>query len=293
MGGNHGGHYGALAYSSTVTSPAMTDINVLSASLSLPLHDFQTDVAYGNEDLSSEGFNGGYDATQSGLVSFQHANDHHSQAQGYVDAYGFDGYSSVPSRDTSAKAVQQQGYVSAAGGLYPDHNTSPTVGTPGLHDKYTSSQATVPYDDGYQTFAGSADTADFYQQRFMENQKSFMKQTFDSNPQDVFTQSLGGGNGVFSTGEMEQKQSMYHPGVHGYESPVAYCGTDGGMYSGYHSAFYGGQGLAPCSSASLSFSHGVPASYRADLSIQMSAHAPHHLHRRTSLSIPTPPTPDG
>ncbi|KAK7467917.1 hypothetical protein BaRGS_00036842, partial [Batillaria attramentaria] len=293
MGVNHGGHYGSVAYSSTVTPPtAMADINILSASLSLPLHDFQSDVTYGNEDLSSEGFSSaGYDSSQTaGLVAFQHGNDH-SQAQGYVDAYGFDGYSSV-GRDSSGKAGQQQGY---GGALYPDHTTSPTVGAPpSIHDKYPSPQAApVPFDDSYHAFC-TTDASELYQQRFLDNGKSFMKQPFDASAQDLFAQSasLGGGAAGFpGAGDMvDQKQSMYHHGVTGYEGPVSYCG-DGSMYPGYHTAFYGGQGVGQCSSASLSFSHAVPTSYRADLSIQMAA--PHHLHRRPSLSIPTPPTPEG
>nr|KAG5688153.1 hypothetical protein BaRGS_028446 [Batillaria attramentaria] len=276
-----------------VTPPtAMADINILSASLSLPLHDFQSDVTYGNEDLSSEGFSSaGYDSSQTaGLVAFQHGNDH-SQAQGYVDAYGFDGYSSV-GRDSSGKAGQQQGY---GGALYPDHTTSPTVGAPpSIHDKYPSPQAApVPFDDSYHAFC-TTDASELYQQRFLDNGKSFMKQPFDASAQDLFAQSasLGGGAAGFpGAGDMvDQKQSMYHHGVTGYEGPVSYCG-DGSMYPGYHTAFYGGQGVGQCSSASLSFSHAVPTSYRADLSIQMAA--PHHLHRRPSLSIPTPPTPEG
>lgn len=282
MGINHGGHYGSVAYSSTVTAPgAMADINILSASLSLPLHDFQADVTYGQEDLSSEGFgNGGYDSTQAGLVAFPHTADH-SQPHSYVDAYGFDGYSSV-GRDSAKSSQQQQ--QQTYGGMYPDHTTSPTVGTPSLHDKYPSPQGgSVAFDDSYHAFP-SADSADFYQQRFLDSGKPFLKQPFDASTQDLFqTPSLG--NGGFTAPDMDQKQTMYH---HGYEGPVSYCG-DGGMYPGYH-PFYGGQGVAPCTSASLSFSHGMHTAYRADLSIQM---APHHLHRRPSLSIPTPPTPDG
>lgn len=294
MGGNHGGHYGSVAYSSTVTPPAnMADINILSASLSLPLHDFQADVAYGSDELSSEGFSSGYDATQGGLASFHHGADH-GQPQPYVDSYGFEGYGHV-GRDATSKvsSAQQAGYVTSPGasGLYPDHTTSPqSVGTPGLHDKYPASQ-TVPmsFDDGYHAF--TADASEFYQQRFLDNQqKGFMKQPFEPGPQDLFAQSsaLGNGAGGFPSGvDMDHKQSMYHHGVPGYDVPVSYCG-DGSMYPGYHSAFYGGQGVTPCSSFPT---HGVPTTYRADLSIQMAG--THHLHRRTSLSIPTPPTPDG
>ncbi|PVD37732.1 hypothetical protein C0Q70_00333 [Pomacea canaliculata] len=294
MGGNHGGHYGSVAYSSTVTPPAnMADINILSVSLSLPLHDFQADVAYGSDELSSEGFSSGYDATQGGLASFHHGADH-GQPQPYVDSYGFEGYGHV-GRDATSKvsSAQQPGYVTSPGasGLYPDHTTSPqSVGTPGLHDKYPASQ-TVPmsFDDGYHAF--TADASEFYQQRFLDNQqKGFMKQPFEPGPQDLFAQSsaLGNGAGGFPSGvDMDHKQSMYHHGVPGYDVPVSYCG-DGSMYPGYHSAFYGGQGVTPCSSFPT---HGVPTTYRADLSIQMAG--THHLHRRTSLSIPTPPTPDG
>lgn len=295
--GNHTGHYGNVGYGSTVTTPtAMTDINILSASLSLPLHDFQSDVAYGNDDLSSEGFSsGGYDNTGAGLVSFQH-NDH-SQAQAYVDAYGFDSYNSVPTgRDSAGKTHQQQQQQQSYGtspGLYPDHNTSPTLGAPTLHDKYPVSQAgPLPsFDDSYHVFA-TTDASDFYSQRFLDNGKSFIKQpAFDGGAQDLFTQSAALGNGGYPVAsELDHKQSMYHHGVPTYDGPVPYPCGDGSMYPGYHTAFYGGQGVSPCSSASLSFSHGVATSYRADLSIQMT---PHHLHRRPSLSIPTPPTPDG
>ena len=292
--GNHTGHYGSAGYGSTVTPPtAMTDINILSASLSLPLHDFQSDVTYGNDDLSSEGFSsGGYDNTGAGLVSFQH-NDH-SQAQAYVDAYGFDGYSSVPTgRDSAGKTHQQQQSYGTSPGLYPDQNTSPTLGAPTLHDKYPGSQAgAVPaFDDSYHAFA-TTDASDFYPQRFLDNGKSFMKQAaFDGGAQDLFAQSAALGNGGFPVAsDLDQKQSMYHHGMPAYDGPVPYPCGDGSMYPGYHTAFYGGQGVSPCSSASLSFSHGVPTSYRADLSIQMT---PHHLHRRPSLSIPTPPTPEG
>ncbi|XP_070186640.1 probable nuclear hormone receptor HR38 [Littorina saxatilis] len=306
----HGGHYSNLGYSSTVTpATAMTDINILSASLSLPLHDFQSEVAgYGNEDLSSEGFSsGGYESSGAGLVSFQH-NDHAAaQAQSYVDAYGFDGYAAAVSgtgRDSVGKTQQQQQHqqqhqqhqqqqqsYGSSSGLYPDHTTSPTLSGQALQDKYPVSQAgPVPgFDETYHAFA-TTDAPDFYSaQRFLDNGKGFMKQAaFEAGAQDVFAQSALGQGGF--PGELEQKQSMYQ--VPAYDGPVSYHCGDGTMYPGYHTAFYGGQGLSPCSSASLSpFSHGVPTSYRADLSIQMAPHNFHH--RRPSLSIPTPPTPDG
>ncbi|KAL8591936.1 hypothetical protein ACOMHN_039989 [Nucella lapillus] len=299
MVGTHSGHFGSVGYSSTVTSPtAMTDINILSASLSLPLHDFQPDVGYGNDDLSSEGFSsGGYDSSGIGVVTFAHGD--HGQVQSYVDAYGFEGYGgSVPTgRDSVGKTPQphHQSYGATSSGLYPDPNASPTLATPSLHDKtsVTHAGSVHAFEDNYHAFA-TTDASDFYQQRFLDNSKGFMKPAaFEGGAQDLFSQSAQLGNGGYpgAAGELvEQKQTMYHHAVPGYEGHMPYPCADGTLYPGYHTAFYGGQGVSPCSSASLSFSHGMGTSYRGDLSIQM---APHHLHRRPSLSIPTPSTPDG
>ena len=300
------GHYGAGVggYSSTVTSPsAMTDINILSASLSLPLHDFQPDggVSYGNDDLSSEGFSGGgYDGTGAGVVAFQHS-DH---AQAYVDAYGFDGYGAVPTgRDSVGKTQPQTQSYGASTGLYPDPNTSPSsLGAPALHDKTSATSTHVgpvqhAFDDSYHAF-NTTDASEFYPQRFLDNGagKGFMKQGaaafVDGGGQELFSPAAPLATGSFPvSGELDQKQGMYHhPGVPAYDGPVHYPCGDGNLYPGYHTAFYGGQGVSACPSTSLSFSHGMPATYRGDLSIQMT---PHHLHRRPSLSIPTPSTPDG
>lgn len=72
----------------------MADINILAASFSLPMHDFQPDVtSYGGEDLSPDHFSPGYENSQSSGMTFDQGQQQQQQQgtpQDYIDTYSFD-----------------------------------------------------------------------------------------------------------------------------------------------------------------------------------------------------------
>ena len=259
IGGNH---YGSVSYSGNVTPPStMVDIGVFSTSFSLPLHEFQSDVTYTNEEMTSEHFASGYDSTQSSLAGYQGSTEQ-SQPPVYTDAaYNFEG--------NFTPLQQREGSKPTAYGVY-DHHSNLT------HEKFAGSTSVPPYDETYQSLAGN--DAEFYQSRFLDSQKTFMKQAYGDN-QDFFSQ------GHVGFTDLDHKQTLYHPG---YDAANQY-GAETPAYHAFPTPFYGSQSVS-CANTNFTFSNRpVPTSYRGDITIPMSGQ---HLQRRTSLTIPTPPTND-
>ncbi|XP_067685643.1 probable nuclear hormone receptor HR38 isoform X1 [Haliotis asinina] len=258
--GMGGSHFGGVTYSGSVTPPTtMADIGVFSASFSLPLHDFQSDPVYANEDISTETFAPGFEGSQSSLVGYQ-SDDHTPQSTStYPSTYSFEGNFALQQRDTTKPSTYS---------LYSEHSSL-------AHEKYGT--ASVPYEEGFQAFGGS-DT-EYYQQRFLENQKPFMKQSYTDST-DIFTQSH------MNFSELDHKQALYHTGYDG-TSPYS---TETPAYPAFSSPFYGSQGVTRTNSNFTFSSRTVPNTYRGDISIQMSGQL---LQRRPSLTIPTPPITDG
>ncbi|XP_041374896.1 nuclear receptor subfamily 4 group A member 2-like [Gigantopelta aegis] len=260
IGGNH---YGSVSYSGNVTPPStMVDIGVLSTSFSLPLHEFQSDVTYTNEEMTSEPFASGYDSSQSSLAGYQGTTEQTQPAAVYSDAaYNFEGnFTPLQQRE----ATKQSAY-----NMYDHHTNLP-------HEKFGGATSVPPYEEAYQSLTGN--DAEFYQSRFLESQKTFMKQSYSDN-QDLFPQGHVG----FS--DLEHKQALYHAG---YDS-VSQYGAETHAYPAFPTPFYGSQNVS-CANTNFTFSNRpVPTSYRGDISIEMSGQ---HLQRRPSLTIPTPPTTD-
>ncbi|KAK6166599.1 hypothetical protein SNE40_023252 [Patella caerulea] len=249
MGGNH---YGA--YTGNITPPTtMADIGVFSASFSVPIPDFQADQSFANEDIS-ENYASGYESSQSSLTSFQATE--HAQSQAFHEPYSFEGSFALQQREPSKQSYN----------LYQDHTN---LG----HEKYGT--PVTSYDDAFQAFTPSE--TEFFQHRFLDNQKSYLKQPYSEN-QELFTQTHLG----FT--DMDNKQSLYHA----YDNPSHYS-SENPTFPGFATPYYGNQSVS-CANSSFSFTNRpVPASYLGDLSIPMTSQ---HLQRRPSLSIPTPPTPD-
>ncbi|ESP04269.1 hypothetical protein LOTGIDRAFT_237449 [Lottia gigantea] len=249
MGGNH---YGA--YTGNITPPTtMADIGVFSASFSVPLPDFQADQSFANEDIS-DNYASGYESSQSSLTSFQ-APDH-AQTPAFHEPYSFEGSFALQQRETSKQPYN----------LYQDHTN---LG----HEKYGT--PVTSYEDAFQGFTPSEQ--EFFQHRFLDNQKSYLKQPYNDN-QEIFNQTHLG----FT--DMDNKQSVYHT----YDTAGHYA-ADNPPFPGFATPYYGNQSVS-CANSSFSFTNRpVPASYLGDLSIPMTSQ---HLQRRPSLSIPTPPTPD-
>ncbi|CAL1543523.1 unnamed protein product, partial [Lymnaea stagnalis] len=268
-----GSHFASGAYSNSLTSQsAMADINILAASFSLPMHDFQQDVPpYGGDDLSPDHFSPGYDNSQSSGMSFDHGHQQQQQhvaPQGYIDTYSFDN-------------------------SYSSHQREPSK-----HSPYGAPSDV--YGPGF-----TSHEADFYshQQRYMDPSakaqfamdvsKAYQKHAYsEGSPQDlVFPQSS------LAYSDLEQKPThLYCHGAYDAPTPGPYCAEGPSLYQPYHPAFYGGQS-GHCPPGMPFPSPGVPHgnAYRSDLSMSMSAHPSshmHHSHRRTSLTIPTPPNAD-
>ncbi|XP_059148107.1 nuclear receptor subfamily 4 group A member 2-like [Physella acuta] len=326
-----GSHYTSGAYSNSLTSQsAMADINILAASFTIPMHDFQSDVApYASDDLSPDHFSPGYDNSQSSGLSYDHQQQTHPTPQGYLENYNFDsgylhpreqskhtsyGPASAPSttntltlnnnNTTTANNNSPTSNNTTGSNTHPNSNTAPNMFVDsGPLDKYSvpppHSMVDDVYGSGFQTH-----DSDFYSQhRYMESttkshfpmdvSKVYQKHAFnDSSAQDlVFPQSS------LAYTDLEQKPShLYSHNAYDTTTPGPYCTEASSLYQPYHPAFYGGQG-GHCPPGMAFSSTGVPHgnAYRSDLSLSMSAHHAshmHHSHRRTSLTIPTPPNAD-
>lgn len=308
------------------TQSAMTDINILAASFSLPMHDFQTDVtSYPGDNISPDHFSPAYDNSQSSGLGFQQPHQqphqqHHGPPHCYVDNYSFDSgfvqqrdipktdsYGATPVPATTSSNSFHRGTknsnsdaVSAGKDNTAVTNSNMFVEATNV-EKYPVLPGHGMNEDAYApSYPGH--NQDYYteQQRYVDSSsrfgidpsKSYLKHHFSegSNQELLFPQPI-------SYSDLDQKHGhAYGHTVLEPQASGAYCHDGGGLYQSYHPAFYLGQGAhyspgMPFHSPSMP--HG--SSYRSDFSLPMPHHQVshlHHPHRRTSLTIPTPPVSD-
>ncbi|KAI8761413.1 nuclear receptor subfamily 4 group A member 2-like isoform X2 [Biomphalaria glabrata] len=327
-----GSHFASGAYSNSLTSQtSMADINILAASFSLPMHDFQSDVtSYGGDDLSPDHFSPGYDNSQSSGLNFDHGHQqpHHVSSQGYLDTYDFDsGYGShqrekhgsyatpsVPTTSNSITSINNNNSSSTASNKSNNNSTSSSSSStnssslpnmfadPMPIDKYSVPPAHSMVEDVYGPGFPSHE-ADYYgqQQRYMEpsGKSHFAMDVSKVYQKHAFSEGGGAQDIVFpqsslAYSDLDQKPThLYCHGAYDTTGSVPpYCSDAPGLYQSYHPAFYSGQG-GHCPPGMPFPSSGVPHAnaYRGDLSLPMSAHHSSHMHHSHRRTSLTIPTP--
>ncbi|CAG5133723.1 unnamed protein product, partial [Candidula unifasciata] len=317
-----GSSYTPGSYSNTIsTQSAMTDINIMAASFSLPLHDFQAEVtSYSGDNMSPDHFSSGYENSQSSATGYDQSHQpHHVPQQCYVESYSFDSgfvqQRELPkpiSYGATAVTATTTSNIANIFSRNNSHNNDPLTATKDTTNTATndgmfgnaSSVEKYPVLSGHSINedAYAPSYSDYYteQQRYidstsrfgMDASKTYLKQHFpEASPQDLlYSQQM-----PFS--DLDQKAGhMYGHTVFDAQTSGPYCHDGGSLYQPYHPAFYLGQGGH--------YSTGMPfhspavhhgSSYRSDFSLSMGPHHPshlHHSHRRTALTIPTPPVSD-
>ncbi|BFZ22091.1 hypothetical protein BsWGS_25130 [Bradybaena similaris] len=327
-----GSHFTSGSYTNTMTSQsAMADINILAASFSLPMHDFQPDVtSYSGDDLSPDHFSPGYDNSQSSGMSFDQVHQQQQQASGsdYIDTYSFDSsyihqresakhtsYASTSTPTTTDSINLNNNNSTTTANNNNSMNTSNTTITSSHRaictsagmfvdasamDKYTSAPSHSMVEDVYATGFPTHEP-DFYshQQRYLD---STAKAQFAMDASKVYvkhpfsegsTQDLVFPQPSLSYSDLEQKPTnIYGHSAYDVSNPGPYCGEGPSIYQPYHPAFYGGQ--PPHCSTGMPFSApGVPhgSAYRSDLALPMSSHHSSHLHHPHRRTSLTIPTP--
>lgn len=276
---------------------AMADINILAASFSLPMHDFQPDVtSYSGDDLSPDHFSPGYDNSQSSGMSFDHVQQQQQQqASGsdYIDTYSFDStyihqresakhtsYASTSTPTTTNSINLNNNNSTTTANNNNSMNTSNTTLTSthraictsagmfvdaSAMDKYTSAPSHSMVEDVYATGFPTHEP-DFYshQQRYLD---STAKAQFAMDASKVYvkhpfsegsTQELVFPQPSLSYSDLEQKPTnIYGHAAYDVSNTGPYCAEGPSIYQPYHPAFYGGQ--PPHCSTGMPFSApGVP-----------------------------------